>query len=95
MYSKSFGDNRDSFAERYESQFTRPEPPPPPPPDEEPPRRECEKSPVTGIFDRVKDIFKGLSTDDLLLLAIGALLLLDSDEDNDVILIFIAVMLFF
>ncbi len=39
--------------------------------------------------------FSGIKTEDLLLIAIAALLLMDGDPDNDVLLIALAFLLFF
>ena len=41
------------------------------------------------------DSLRGLKLDDLLIIAIGVLLLLDSDADNDMILLLIAAVLLF
>jgi hypothetical protein len=94
MYSRSAESPgmtpENAFNQTYESQFVRRDDPPP---ESEPPAEPPSKS--AGLFDKVKDIFKGFDIDDLLLIAIGVLLLLDSDEDTDVILVFIAVLLFF
>ena len=49
----------------------------------------------SGIADRLRSAIGGFETDDLLLIAIGLLLLLDGDADNDVLLIFIIALLFF
>lgn len=43
----------------------------------------------------LKRIFKNISIEDLLLLAIGVLLLLDGEPDNDILLIAIVFLLFF
>lgn len=43
----------------------------------------------------IRQIFKNISTEDLLLIAIGILLLLDKEQDNDVLLIAIAFLLLF
>ena len=97
-YSSSFETSpKRSFNEEYESQFMRrtPEAPaaPPPTPSEQqpapPPVRE------SAIFSKAAEVFRGLELDDLLIIAIGILLLLDSDENMDTVLIFIAAMLFF
>ncbi len=47
-----------------------------------------------GILSKALDLFKGLELDDILIIAIGILLLLDGSEDNDILLIFLAIMLF-
>lgn len=47
-----------------------------------------------GITGKLRSILGGFETDDLLLIAIGILILLDGDEDNDVLLIFILALLF-
>ena len=98
-YSSSFETSlKRSFNEEYESQFMRrtpeaPAAPPPPPPSEQqpapPPVRE------SAIFSKAAEVFRGLELDDLLIIAIGILLLLDSDENMDTVLIFVAAMLFF
>ena len=97
-YSSSFETSpKRSFSEEYKSQFMRrtPEAPaaPPPPPSEQqpapPPVRE------SAIFSKAAEVFRGLELDDLLIIAIGILLLLDSDENMDTVLIFVAAMLFF
>ena len=49
---------------------------------------------ANGITGRLKSIFVGLDIDDLLLIAIGILILLDGSEDNDVLLVFILALLF-
>ena len=98
-YSSSFETSpKRSFNEEYESQLMRrtpeaPAAPPPPPPSEQqpapPPVRE------SAIFSKAAEVFRGLELDDLLIIAIGILLLLDSDENMDTVLIFVAAMLFF
>ena len=47
-----------------------------------------------SIFDSFRGIFNHFETDDLILIAIGVLLLLDGDSDNDILLIFILALLF-
>ena len=47
-----------------------------------------------GLTERLRNVIGGFETDDLLLIAIGLLLLLDGDADNDVLLIFIIALLF-
>lgn len=58
-------------------------------------RHDCppEKERPRG-FD-LRRILKRISTEDLLLIAIGVLLLLDGEPDNDVLIIAIAFLLFF
>lgn len=98
-YSSSFETSpKRSFSEEYESQFMRRTPeapvvPPQPPPTEQPPA----SAPIreSAIFSKAAEIFRGLELDDLLVIAIGVLLLLDSDENMDTVLIFVAAMLFF
>ena len=41
------------------------------------------------------DFLRNLKIDDLILIAIGILLLLDSEEDNDIFVLIIALLLFF
>lgn len=53
----------------------------------------CEPS-RPSIFDKFRGIFNHFEIDDLLLIAIGVLLLLDGDMDNDILLIFILALLF-
>ena len=53
-------------------------------------RKEGENRP-TGLTR----LFSGIKTEDLLLIAIAALLLMDGDPDNDVLLIALAFLLFF
>jgi len=43
----------------------------------------------------MRGLFKGIKTEDLLLIAIAVLLLLDGDPDNDILLIALAFLLFF
>lgn len=68
-----------------------------PPKVQDPPAPACVESPgaVGGLFDKIKHTLSHLDTDDYILIAIGILLLLDSEEDNDIILVFIAALLFF
>lgn len=57
--------------------------------------REVEAAPEkSGIADKLRRVIGGFETDDLLLIAIGILLLLDGDSDNDVLLVFILALLF-
>jgi hypothetical protein len=55
----------------------------------------CEKPPEkkSSIFNL--DFLKNIQIDDLILIGIGILLLLDSDPSNDMLIILIAMMLFF
>ncbi len=106
-YSSSFETSpKRSFNEEYESQFMRrtpeaPAAPPPPPPSEQQPAPPSEQQPApppvreSAIFSKAAEVFRGLELDDLLIIAIGILLLLDSDENMDTVLIFVAAMLFF
>ncbi len=58
-------------------------------------KREVEALPEkSGIADKLRRVIGGFETDDLLLIAIGILLLLDGDGDNDVLLVFILALLF-
>ncbi|MDD4125105.1 MAG: hypothetical protein PHW77_05200 [Eubacteriales bacterium] len=50
--------------------------------------------PRPSIFDKFRGIFNHFEIDDLILIAIGVLLLLDGDTDNDILLIFILALLF-
>lgn len=50
--------------------------------------------PRFSIFDKFRGIFDHFEIDDLILIAIGVLLLLDGDTDNDILLIFILALLF-
>lgn len=59
-------------------------PPPPPPIPEEKPRK--------SLFDL--DILRSIKLDDLLLIGIAALLLLDSDGNNEILILLIAFVLF-
>lgn len=63
----------------------------------------CDAVPVSGsgcglsrfsIFDKFRGLFGNFEIDDLILIAIGVLLLLDGNTDNDMILIFILALLF-
>ena len=98
-YSSSFeAAPKRSISEEYESQFMRRTPeapvaPPPEQPPEQPPAPPAVRE--STVFSKAAEIFRGLGLDDLLIIAIGILLLLDSDESTDTVLIFIAAMLFF
>lgn len=60
---------------------------------EVPVQEHCEKPPEKkSIFNL--DFLKNIQVDDLILIGIGLLLLLDSDESNDMLIILIALMLF-
>ncbi|NLN55527.1 MAG: hypothetical protein GX148_04405 [Clostridiales bacterium] len=48
----------------------------------------------SSIFDKFRGIFDHFEIDDLILIAIGVLLLLDGDTDNDILLIVILALLF-
>lgn len=98
-YSSNFETSpKRSFSEEYESQFMRrtpeeaPAAPPPTPSEQQPAPPPVRES---AIFSKAAEVFRGLELDDLLIIAIGILLLLDSDENMDTVLIFIAAMLFF
>lgn len=47
-----------------------------------------------SVFDKFRGMFNQFEIDDLILIAIGVLLLLDGDPDNDILLIFILALLF-
>lgn len=51
--------------------------------------------PSKGLFNFNLDFLRKIEMDDLVLIAIGILLLLDSDASNDMLIILIAFMLFF
>lgn len=66
----------------------------------EPPVQEsCPQTPLTSptksLFNINLDFLKKIQIDDLILIGIGILLLLDSDANNDMLIILIAMMLFF
>jgi len=104
MYSRSFGEpapetRPDPFgpgirsdgqlynmqsAETERAQGFAPPPPPPPPA----PHKE------SGLLGGLRGALGRFGTDDLLLIAVGLLILLDGDESNDVILVFILALLF-
>ena len=62
-----------------------------------------DKAQEAGIFPSNKSkkgksalgFLKNLNTDDLILIGIGLLLLLDSEEENDIFVLIIALLLFF
>ncbi|MEG2003269.1 MAG: hypothetical protein RRY76_00025 [Clostridia bacterium] len=98
MYSRSTGGIESDgqlkkFEEQYSSQFSKPKEEPLPPQPES--IKECASKPKMGLFDKAKDLIGSLKMDDLILIAIGVLLLIDSDEDNDIIIVFIIALLFF
>ena len=75
---------KDSFYEAPPEQETFEATPPPPPPASK------------GLFGSLNlDFLKKIELDDLILIGIGILLLLDSDANNDMLIILIAFMLFF
>ena len=92
MYSRGFGNNIESdgilreVERRYEENAAQDIPAMTPCP-KEPPAKE------RGID--LKRMFKNINIEDLLLLAIGVLLLLDGEPDNDILLIAIVFLLFF
>jgi len=88
MYSRDYGniksDGQLYNLERGYFDDDRRDPPDPP----SPPKRE-------GAIGRRLDLLREMKLDDMLLIAIGVLLLLDSDADNDMIALLIAALLFF
>ncbi len=100
MYSRSFGDpapgpeNRfgptvSSDGQLYNMQNQPPPPPPPPPEPENAPPRDG-----GGLLGSFRNSLSRLGADDLILAAIGLLILLDGESDNDVIALFIIALLF-
>ncbi len=59
-----------------------------------PVQENCEKPPEKKSLLGL-DFLKNIQVDDLILIGIGLLLLLDSDASNDMLIILIAMMLFF
>lgn len=59
-----------------------------------PVQEHCEKPPEKKSLLNL-DFLKNIQVDDLILIGIGILLLLDSDTSNDMLIILIALMLFF
>lgn len=101
MYTRSFGEPNavkpdDPFGPTVRSEgqlynMRQPEPPPPPPP----PREERAPAPPgAGMLGPLRSALGKLQTDDLILMAIGLLILLDGSEGNDVIAVFILALLF-
>lgn len=94
MYSRAFGNGIESdgvlheMERRYEESAAA-EAPVMARGHDEHPVREHERG-----FD-LKRIFKNISIEDLLLIAIGILLLLDGEPDNDILIIAIVFLLFF
>lgn len=92
MYSRGFGNGIDSdgvlneVERRYEENNA----------ESVPTVRRCDEAPPEkrGGFD-LKRFFGGISLEDLLLVAIGILLLLDGEPDNDILVIAIVLLLFF
>lgn len=85
IYSRDFGSVQDGggFAPQWQEPISVPEVP------------ETPTEPVQTHKSFIDLSFlKRLETDDLLIIAIGILLLLDSDMSSDMILLFIAAMLF-
>ena len=97
MYTRSFGDPAPetpagafgptvvSDGQLYNMQN---QPPPPPPAPEAPP-------PGAGLLNRFRGTLGSIETDDLILAAIGVLILLDGSESNDILVLFILALLFF
>ena len=99
MYTRSFGEQSPETAhggfgptvvsEGQLYNMQNPPPPPPSPPDPGIPAAGA------GLLDRLRGSLGRLGTDDLLLAAIGILILLDGDEGNDILILFIIALLFF
>lgn len=100
MYSRSFGENAaerppDPFGPTVRSEgqlynMQSREPPPPPPPenaDTFPPRQ------TGGLLEPFRRTLGRLETDDLLLMAIGILILLDGNGSDDILAVFILALL--
>lgn len=98
MYSRAFGNSIESdgvlheMERRYEENAAA-EVPAMAHGREEHPIRERERERERG-FD-LKRMFKNINIEDLLLIAIGILLLLDGEPDNDILIIAIVFLLFF
>lgn len=91
MYSRDFGGIKSegqlyNMEQEYNSRIR--EELPPVHTEECPPQKENRKG--FGL-----NFLRDLQIDDLILIAIGILLLLDSDEDNDIFLLIVAFLLFF
>ena len=99
MYTRSFGDPAPempagafgptvvSDGQLYNMQ-NQPPPPPPSPAPGSPPAG-------AGLLNRFRGTLGRLETDDLILAAIGVLILLDGSESNDILVLFILALLFF
>lgn len=71
-------------------------PPSPPPQEEETVSNKTDEPPSKKAFSLFNfDFLKNIQIDDLILIGIGILLLLDSDASNDMLIVLIALMLFF
>lgn len=99
MYSRDFGGSISEGQlynlerEYKEAQSREAFSPPPPPPLEEQKRSVPEeREPQKGLRT---DFLRNLKLDDLLLIAIGILLLLDSDSENDIFVFLMAFLLMF
>lgn len=101
MYTRSFGEptaekTGDPFGPTINSEgqlynMRQPPPPPPPPP---PLEEDAPSPPGEGMLGPLRSVLGRLQADDLLLMAIGLLILLDGNEGNDVIAVFILALLF-
>ena len=98
MYSRDYGGIRSDgqlynaeqgyYDDRFEERRSEPDPLPPPVREEVPPR---ERAPLLPGLRSLRD----LKLDDILLIAIGILLLLDSDGENDILTLLVLAMLLF
>lgn len=59
-------------------------------------REEVRNEPTAevAVFGKLKKMLGGIEADDLILLAIGVLILLDGDSGNDMLIVFILALLF-
>lgn len=108
MYSRNFGGIRsdgqlqeleDNWRKQYSEQrnYDKPDRRPEPTPYTPAPvvKESCETSSPKRLLDFNFDFLKNIQLDDLILIGIGILLLLDSDASNDMLIVLIAIMLFF
>ncbi len=84
LYSRTFGIESDGVYSEPERRYEEPAPLP---------DTAAMAQPKKGLD--IKGRLKNIDTEDLLLLAIGALLLLDGTPDNDMLILLIAFLLFF